>query len=274
VAETYKTLGGKRIVVTRAAEQSESLLLALREHGAIPVLLPMVSFAPPDDPAPLDSALHGLQHFDWLFLTSQNALRALEKRCVELELSLHELLSVVQIAAVGPATAEAAQHAGLPVAYVAKKHQGVALAQELSASVQGKKIFLPRSDRANPDLVQALEGYSAQVTDVVVYKTILPTESETKDYLHQMELGADAVLFFSPSAVHNLQDMLGPARFVILSRAAVYAAIGPVSERALRDTGVSRILAAVDTNVDAVLRALHEHFTSAAQALPAGAKRA
>ncbi len=88
MAETYKSLQGKRIIVTRAVEQSESLLQALSENGAIPVLLPMVSFSPPDDPAPLDEALGHLRQFDWLFLTSQNALRALEGRCAILNISL------------------------------------------------------------------------------------------------------------------------------------------------------------------------------------------
>jgi uroporphyrinogen-III synthase len=274
VGETYKVLQGKRVIVTRAAEQSEALVQALRGAGAIPVLLPMVTFALPEDPAPLDESIRRLPQFDWLFLTSQNALRALENRCAFLGLSLQELAKGVQIAAVGPATAEAIEHSGMEVAYVAKKHQGVALAHELSAIVKDRKIFLPRSDRANPDLVQALEQFAAYVTEAVAYKTILPTEAETKDYLQELELGADAVLFFSPSAVHNLQDILKAARFVVLSRTSAFTAIGPVTERALREAGVGRILSAADTNVSAVLHALAEHFSNSVETLPAGAKRA
>jgi uroporphyrinogen-III synthase len=274
VGELYKSLLGKRIVVTRAVEQSESLLAALRENGAVPVLLPMVSFALPTETAPLDDALRLLQQFDWIFLTSQNALRALVGRCEFLQLSLKDLATGVQIAAVGPATADAIRNSGLEVAYLAKKHQGVALAQELSASIKGKKIFLPRSDRANPDLGQALENFAAQVTEVVAYQTVLPTEAETKNYLRELEQGADAILFFSPSAVHNLQDMLKAARFVVLSRTVAFTAIGPVTEKALRETGVARILVAADTNVAAVLRALAEHFAISPAGLPAGAKHA
>ena len=75
-----------------------------------------------------------LGRYDWLFLTSQNALRALQERSEFLGLQLPKELEGVRVAAVGPATAEAARNAGLEVDYVARKHQGVALAEELAAS--------------------------------------------------------------------------------------------------------------------------------------------
>lgn len=274
MGETYKALQGKRIIVTRAAEQSESLLDGLGESGALPVLLPMVSFSAPADCGPLDEAIQNLPQFDWLFVTSQNALRALDSRCLLLKLSLKELLGTVQIAAVGPATAGAAENRGLTVAYVAKKNQGTALAAELSAVIKGKKILLPRSDRANPDLVEALARLDASVTEVVAYKTVQPTAVETASYISEIERGADAILFFSPSAVHNLQDMLGAAKFVILSRTVAYTTIGPVTEKAVRETGVERIVAAADTSVAAVLQALAEHFTVSHPSVQIGAKRA
>ena len=154
------------------------------------------------------------------FLTSQNALRALQDRCASFVIALAKLIAGVRIAAVGPATAEAAEHAGLEVTYVAQKHQGVALAEELGERVRGKKILLPRSDRANQDFVEAWIVWAREVTEVIAYKTVRPNEEETRHYAAELERGADAVLFFSPSAVHHLQDLLGAEKFVILSRSA------------------------------------------------------
>lgn len=272
MAETSKILSGKRIVITRAVEQSESIVEALRERGATPVLLPMVAFAAPDDASLLDESLRNLQQFDWIFLTSQNALRAMQDRCDLIGLPLAKAIEGAKIAAVGPATAEAAQNAGLEVAYVAKRHQGVALAEELSAIVKGKAVLLPRSDRANRDLIEALGRFGAVVTEVVAYKTIQPTEEENKKHLAEIDRGADAVVFFSPSAVHHMQDLLGHARFVILSNKVAFTAIGPVTEKALRETGVQRIIASADVQAEAVVDALVEFFSGAQQGLPAGAK--
>jgi uroporphyrinogen III methyltransferase/synthase len=274
VDEIYNSLKGKRIIVTRSVEQSKPLMRALSEHGAVPVLLPMVSFAPPDDFAHLDRVLHEIHSFDWIFLTSQNALRALELRCATLGLSLKELIGPVRIAAVGPATAEAAQNCGLQLAHVATKHQGVALAEELASSVNGKKVLLPRSDRANQDLVQVLNDLGALVTEVIAYKTLRAGEVQSSSVLDEIERGTHAILFFSPSAVHNLRDLLGPAKFVIVSRTIAFTAIGPITQRALRESGVEKILSAADTNMDALLLALSEYFASQQNALPAGAKRA
>ncbi len=272
MVDTNKTLEGKRILITRAAEQSETIVDVLNENGAIPVLVPMVSFAPPDDPSLLDEALRNLRLFHWVFLTSQNALRAIQERCELIGLPLTEIMAEVKIAAVGPATAEAAQKSGLQVAYIAKKHQGVALAEELSASVRGKKVLLPRSDRANRDLVEALDKFGALVTEVVTYKTIRPTEQENKLHLAEIERGADAILFFSPSAVHHMQELLGGARFVILSNEITYTAIGPVTEKALRETGVQRISVSSDVQPSAVVKVLAGHFSETRKGFPAGAK--
>ncbi len=268
-----ETLQGKRVIVTRAVEQSGSLLEALRSHGAVPVLLPMVSFAPPEVPEPLEAALRDLQRFDWLFLTSQNALRAMQDRCALLGLQLNELIAGVAVAAVGPATAESAEHAGLRIAYVAQKHQGVALAEELGERVRGKRVLLPRSDRANQDLVEVLGKLGAQVTEVVAYKTIRPDDDETKKHLSVFENGADAVLFFSPSSVQHLRDALGPARFVILSREIAFTAIGSVTERALRAAGVERVIVARDTHVASIVDALNNLFSTIDQKSSVGAKR-
>jgi len=272
VRENYKMLEGKRVVVTRAIEQSETTVQELRAHGSRPVLLPMVAFAPPDDARPFDAALRDLRQFDWVFLTSQNALRAMRERCGIIGVALVNAIAGVKIAAVGPATAEAAEAVGLEVAYVARKHQGVALAEELSASVRGKSVLLPRSDRANRDLVETLERFGARVTEVVAYKTIRPTDEENRQHLAEIEKGVDAILFFSPSAVHHLQDVLGGARFVIMSNKVGFVAIGPVTEKALRETGVGRIFASTDVHSEAVVDALAECFAGAQQGLPAGAK--
>jgi|SRR5271169_1212499 len=273
VAEEFaNVLKGKRVVVTRAAEQSEPLVQALRETGAVPVLVPMVAFGPPEDPALLDEAIQGMGQYDWIFLTSQNALRALQERSQLLGISLVKALDGIRIAAVGPATAGAARSAELKIEYVATKHQGVGLAEELAGEMKGRRVLLPRSDRANPELVQRLERLGATVKEIIAYKTIRPDRKGLDKAAELMREGADAVLFFSPSAVHHLQDVLGNERFLEFSRRTVFAAIGPVTEQALRAAKIDRVVSAGDTTVVAVLAALTDCFSRQGLKSPAGAK--
>jgi uroporphyrinogen-III synthase len=207
-----------------------------------------------------------------VFLTSQNAVRALQERSDFLGLQLAKMLVDVSVAAVGPTTAESARNAGLKVAYVATKHQGVALAEELAAQVKGKRVLLPRSDRASRDIVDTLNHLGAFVSELTAYATVATSGQEMRTHQAVLREGADAVLFFSPSAVHHFFDLLGRARFLTFSQEAAFTAIGPVTKGALREAGVTRIVVARDTTVDAILAALAEFFAKPHQGLPAGVK--
>lgn len=267
------SLAGRRIVITRAAAQSEALAQGLSARGALPVVLPLVSFAEPDDFAPLDRAIAEAQQFDWLILTSAQAVRALMARCADLHPPLTRANRRLRVACVGPVTAEAARGANLPVEYVAMTRNGVALANELGSKLQGAKVLLPRSDRANPDLPAALERFGAHVTEVVAYRTVRPTESD-EDSLKQIVAGrADAILLFSPSAVQHFAELVGAAQLRLIQDKLGITAVGPVTAKALREAGVERMVVASDTTAASVIDALEKHF-AATKAAPAGAKQA
>jgi uroporphyrinogen III methyltransferase/synthase len=270
---TPKSLAGKRIVITRAAAQSEAIARELTASGAIAVVLPLVAFAAPQDFGPLDKALEQINHFDWLILTSAQAVRALAERAFEVQGILVRPGSGLRVACVGPVTAEAARNANLPLEYVASTHSGVALANELGSRLQNTRVLLPRSDRANPDLPAALKRHGAQVTEVIAYCTLRPTEVDEKNLRQIADGCADAVLFFSPSAVHHFAEMFGGEQFRALQDKLAITAVGPVTEKALRGVGIQRTLLAEDTTSAAVIQALEAHFEVVVKPAQAGAKR-
>src|ERR1700694_2143256 len=126
VEASASPLAGRNILITRASEQTESLVRELEARGAKPMLQPMISFHPPNDFAPLDKALRDLRAFDWLLLTSANAVRALLDRSQSLGVDVVNSFAAVRIAAVGPITAEAARRAGMPVTRGGTQNQGLA----------------------------------------------------------------------------------------------------------------------------------------------------
>jgi uroporphyrinogen III methyltransferase / synthase len=267
------SLAGKRVLITRAAAQSEALARELSARGAIPVVRPLVSFADPEDFVPVDAAINEIEQFDWMILTSAQAVRALVKRGAELKRSLISPGGELRIAAVGPVTAEAARRAGLLVQHVAETHTGVALAEELGKKLQGAKVFLPRSDRANPDLPAALKRHGAQVTEVIVYRTLRPAREDEEKLREIAEGGADAALFFSPSAVQIFAELFGSAQLRALENKLAITAVGPVTAQALLEAGVQRKVLAGDTTAVAVIEALEEHFAGTVKPARAGAKR-
>jgi uroporphyrinogen-III synthase len=240
LAFAEKPLAGKRIVVTRAPEQTQDLVRALERLGAEVAVLPMVVFAPPHDSGPLDRALRGISGFDWVLFTSQNAVRFFSRRMSELGLKRNPRESSAQrIAAVGPATAEAAAQEGFCVDYVAKNNTGESLARELQISLVGRKVLLPRSDRADVRLPASLRESGAQVSEVIAYRTAAP---ETLDpaILGRIRRGeVDVIALASPSAFHNLSAAIGSnSELAALSTRVRFAAIGPTTARALREAGV------------------------------------
>lgn len=274
MAETMASpLAGKTVVVTRDAGQSARIVEELAARQANVKLLPLISFAPPEKFEEFDAALRRLENFDWIIFTSANAVQALEGRRQEIGLGELAAVKLPRVAAVGPATADAAESTGYSVDFVATEHSGAGIVKELGEDLKGKSVFLPRSDKANPDLPQALRKRGAMVTDVVAYKTLAPGETDRARVKESLKDGADGILFFSPSAVRNFLELLGADRLKALQGRAVMVAIGPTTAGALSAAGVQRVAWAADTTPKAVIEALEGHLSRTRRRTTAGANQ-
>jgi uroporphyrinogen-III synthase len=258
-----KPLEGKRIVVTRAAEQARGLKDLLEKFGATVLLLPAVSFSEPADSAALDRAIRSLDRFDWILFTSANAVRFFAGRCRKLGKNFSEGKRP-RCAAVGPVTASAAAAEGFTLDYVAKEFLGTALARELKDSLVAKKVLLPRSERAGRELPDALRAGGADVTEVVTYHTGGVGASEPGVLEALREASVDLVSFFSPSAVENLRCELGADVLSRLASLSAIAAVGPVTAAALRKAGLAVTIEAPEATAEAMADAIEKYFSSSA----------
>jgi uroporphyrinogen-III synthase len=253
-------LAGKRIVVTRAVEQSRELLSRLESMGATVLLFPAVSFSEPSDTAELDRVIRFLGKFDWILFTSANAARFFAHHCRRLGVDPSQS-GTYQCAAVGTATASAVAAEGFPVDHVAQEFLGTALAHELSASIAGKKILLPRSERARPDLPDALKAAGAEVTEVVAYHTGGVGVIEPVVMRAIQELQVDVIAFFSPSAIENMRGELGDELLFRLGAKAALAAVGPVTAAALRSAGLRVAIEAPLATAESMAAAIANYFS-------------
>jgi uroporphyrinogen-III synthase len=111
-------------------------------------------------------------------------------------------------------------------------------------------------------LPAALKKLGANVTEVVAYHTLPPTNVDRARVTEVLDENSDAALFFSPSAVNNLADLIGRESLAQLQNKIAIAAVGPVTAAALRDHGVTRIITAPDTTADAIINALEIYFVA------------
>ena len=250
-----RPLFGRRILVTRAAAQGPDWAEAVLRRGAEPVLVPLLAFEPPADPAPLERALADLERFDWLVFTSSNAVRFVADR-------LGAGRRLPRVACVGPATAAAARAVGLaPELEPPGRSLPEVLVERMaeSADLAGARVLFPRAAGARDALVVALENRGAQVASVEAYRTGVPAEAR-EQLARAAEAGLDAVLLASPSAVEALFELLGEKEAAALARRAAFACIGPTTAEALRARSVEPQVVSERQSGDDLLDALERHF--------------
>jgi uroporphyrinogen III methyltransferase/synthase len=255
-----RPLFGRRVLVTRAQERAGELAAALAARGAAPVLVPLLAFAPPADPAALAAAFARADDYDWLVLTSATALRFAPPLA----------LRRARVACVGPATAAAARRAGLEVAV---EPAGRSVPSELVAAMTaraplaGASVLFPCAARAREELPAALAAAGVRVDRVVAYATVVPDEAaaELRKALAQP---VDAVSFASPSAVAHLFELLGEPRARELAQSARFAAIGPTTAAALAARGVTRAVVSQRQTGEDLAQALEAAFAEEPHAVP------
>jgi uroporphyrinogen III methyltransferase/synthase len=247
------------VVVTRAAEQAGGLAADLEKLGAEVLLLPVVRYEEAEDTASLTRALQRLREFDWLIVTSQNVVRFVGKGLAALARS-GGAVPFPKVAAVGTATAEAARAAGWPVDFVARRFQGVALAEELGERLRGCKVLLPRSDRASLELPEMLRRVGAQVTEAVAYRTVLLDGLDPRIAEEVRSGRVHVITFASPSAFHALAGAMSAKEIRELAGGIAIAAIGPVTAQAIREAGLPVHVEAEESTAGGMAEAIADYF--------------
>ncbi len=260
-----KPLARRCVVVTRAAEQASELAERLETLGAEVLLLPLVEFLPPEDTGPLDRALGEIECFDWLLLTSQNAVRFVAARASTLHVDLAAKLAPAnprpKVAVVGAMTERAALDEEWRVDRVSAGRGAIDLARELGTDIHGSRVLLPRSDRATSHLPQALAAAGATPVEVVAYRTV-PAGNVDPGVLTRIEGGeVDVVSFASPSAFLALGERLGTETLRRMAGSASLAAIGPTTAAAIRRAGFEVTIEAEVSTAAGLAAAIATHFS-------------
>src|ERR671932_1697308 len=100
-----RPLEGRTVMITRALAQSAEFAAELEAFGARVVACPTIEIVPPESYAQLDEAIDNLFGYDWLVLTSTNAVEHFLARLEALGKDVSELDSL-RVCAIGEATAE------------------------------------------------------------------------------------------------------------------------------------------------------------------------
>ncbi|MCS7315572.1 MAG: uroporphyrinogen-III synthase [Bryobacterales bacterium] len=229
-----KPLAGRRVVVTRPAQQADALLRRLRDLGAEPVELPAIEVRPPEDWMELDVAIARLHEYDWILFTSANGVRFFLERLDASPLDARAIQA--RICAIGPATRKALEEAHLKPDLVPAEYVAESIVSALSvARLEGRRILLPRAAGARDFLPEQLRQRGAQVDVIEAYRTVAPADLPEK--ARQIFGGHSRphwVTFTSSSTVRNLVEAVGADAL----RGVRIASIGPITSATVRSCGL------------------------------------
>ena len=243
-------LFGKRIVITRARDQSAAFSSQLRALGADTNELPVIATVPPLDPHPLDEALEQLSSYDWLIFTSVNGVRYFVER---LDASPYDLRSLrARVCAIGPATASAVENLHLKVDLVPEQYVAESLVESFAPfDLRGTRILLPRAAVARDVVPVDLTRRGAQVNVVEAYRTVIPpdvSEMVADVFTHK----PDWITFTSSSTVKNFLAIAGRE---VLEGVRI-ASIGPVTTGTARMHGLRVTAEAGEHTIQGLVNAI------------------
>lgn len=242
-----RPLFGRRIVVTRAREQSSVLVAQLRELGAETVELPSIRVVDPDDGgSAVRAAAARVAEYDWVVFTSANAV----ERFMPL-LRDARGFGRAQVAAIGPGTAERLHAANVVADLVPERFVAEAL---LAALPEGPgRVLLPRAAVARDVLPDGLRAKGWGVDVVEAYRT---EQAAVDPATLDAARAADAITFTSSSTVTNYLAAAGDVM------PPVVACIGPVTAATARSAGLTVAVESEVHTIDGLVDALVRWFTA------------
>lgn len=243
MSELTRPLQGRTLVLTRSEEKADDLKRALEALGAEVLVVPVIRHQSAGDPQALERAVRERLTYSHIAFTSQTAVQFFCAGSCQAGADAQAWRGV-RLAAVGPQTAREIERRGLPVAVVGAGG-GASLARAL-LDQEGvgrlKRVLVPQSAIARPDLRLALEAQGVPVEALTVYETLLEDASAVKPFLALLQEGRepDLVYFASPSAVRGYLDLTGEAgRKLVTAGRPRAVAIGGTTASTLAEAGIT-----------------------------------
>ncbi|WAA11597.1 uroporphyrinogen-III synthase [Fervidibacillus halotolerans] len=252
------TLEGKNCLIMRDPSQANSLIEGLKNYGANPILVPLISFRKRELTKREQMYLQQLSKYDWLVFTSQNGVKFFLEYVEKHHLSIPKQINV---AAVGKKTSKYLEERGIRVDFIPKHFTGKTLAEDMKTFIrQGMKICVIKGNLAKSIVRDELNQLGAFVDELIIYETVFPEENR-KGLLEKMSQLDDGVLIFtSPSTVEHFWNILSENGKLEQIHGKWIASIGPVTKEALESYGMPVHICPDEFTIEGLIREIHAFF--------------
>ncbi len=253
-------LAGRRIVITRARKQADRLVQLIESLGGAVVEFPTIEICPPEDYNALDRAIENIESYDWLILTSVNGVEPLLAR-MTVKGRLVSALSSLRVGAIGPETAKALEAAGVKCELVPARFQAEGILETLAPeTMRGKRVLIPRAEKAREILPETLRSWGATVDVMVAYRTLVP-DTKTTPLVRLIEQRTiDMITFTSSSTVSNFTRLFDNRRLNEILRDVPIACIGPITKDTVEHLGGRAAVVAAEFTIPGLVQAIADYF--------------
>jgi uroporphyrinogen-III synthase len=246
-----------KVLITRPRSQALDFAERLLSAGFEPIFFPVIEIHPIENNVALDRALSKLNCYEWVVFTSVNGVEVVFNRLSSSSEGAGQLEGV-KIAAIGPKTAEALKARGVMPDFVPEEFVAEAILPGLG-DLRGNWVLLPRAEIARKTLPEAIAEAGGIAHEIAVYKT-LPAQVDSHG-LAALKAGVDIITFTSPSTVQNFvviakENNLDPHN---LSNHPLVACIGPITEQAAREEGLSNLVVAKEYTTEGLIEVIRKY---------------
>ncbi len=264
-------LQGRVVAITRPIGQNKETAKLVENLGGVPLLAPTVEIRPPEDRREVEEFIRGVAQGDQALLVflSVNSVRSLFQVAEDAGLAddIVNRMRDITVVAIGSKTWEALRVLRVETAIVPDDQSSQGVVNSLiEMGLEGLRIGIPRSSRADETLRRALESMGAVVHEVTAYESALPRDiTPAIGLIGALGRGeVDAVTFTSASTGRNLFEIANAhassAELEEGLRGAVVAAIGPATSEALKELGVRVDVVPKESSAESLIGALADKW--------------
>ena len=202
------SLTDRTILVTRSVGQSSEFTQSLIHAGAKVIEMPTLEIVAPSSWESLDNAIMNLAKFNWLILTSSNAVNFFFDRLNSHGQDVSEL-GEVKIAVVGEKTAQTLKKKDLQPDFTPPNFVADSIVEKFPEEFSGKKILFPRVESGGRDfLVREFTAKGAEVVEAAAYQSVCPSNIPPEAKLALKKFNVDVITFASSKTVRFFCQLL------------------------------------------------------------------
>lgn len=246
-------LAGKRILITRAAQQVAETTALIKKNAAIAVPFPCLEYR-----FLKTSTLQGLshvKHYSDVVFTSVNGVRAVFENSPT---STADIFQDKRIAVVGEKTAGALRKYNVQADIIPKTASQEGLIKAYQEQGLPQKLLFFRAENGSDVLLEHLQSHGIKTHLITAYQSICPDEDNTEVLAMLEENTIDATLLGSSKTAEHYLQRIGN---IELANRPTLVAISQQVADAADKLGLKVQLIATDANFPSMLESLAEYFS-------------